>query len=204
MQALKPAALAALTLLAMGCATTMIKTAWHNPEAKQPAYTKVLALAIADQSSNRRVMEDALTVEVAMHGQVRTVPAYTVLPDADIKDEAKIRAAIAKAGADGLVVMRMVSTEKERTYVPGQVYSAPVVYRSWSGYYRVVMPMSYSPSYYRTDEKVRLETMVFTVKDEMLVWAGMSETSNPASITALTQEVAGAVAKDMQKRGLIH
>lgn len=192
-----------LALLAFSCTNTMIKTAWHNPEVKALTYRKVLALAIADQATHRRVMEDTLVADIASVGQVQSVAAHSVLADADIKDEAKIKAAIAKVGADGLVVMRMVGSSQEKTYVKGQVFHAPVVHRTWWGYYRTVVPVSYTPGYYRTDEKVRLETMVFSVADEKLVWAGTSETMNPSSITELTREVAAAVVKDMGTRGLL-
>jgi hypothetical protein len=203
MRILKPAAVILSTLLAFGCASTLVRNAWRNPEAKPVSYKNVLALAIADQASNRRVMEDALVAHISSGSRARAVAAYSLLPDADVKDEARIRAAIAQAGADGLVVMRMVARDKETTYVPGQVYAVPVAYRGWWGYYRRVVPMSYAPGHYRTDEKVSLETMVFTVADEMLVWAGMSETTNPDSISTLTREVATAVTKDMQRRRLL-
>lgn len=197
------AVVVAMALLSPGCASTLIRDAWHNPEAKPTAYKNVLTLALAEPATNRRLIEDALVAHISRGSDVRAVAAYTVLADADVKDEAKIRAAIAQTNADGLVVMRMVGSQTETTYVPGHTYSVPVMYRRWWGYYRTVVPMVSTPGYFRNDEKVRLETTVFSVADEMLVWAGMSETTNPSSISALTAEAATAVVKDMRKRRLI-
>jgi len=55
----------------------------------------------------------------------------------------------------------------------------------------------------RTDTIVSVETLVYSMKQNKLVWAGQSKTTNPSKIDAFVKEIADAVAKEMKKQGLI-
>jgi hypothetical protein len=52
------------------------------------------------------------------------------------------------------------------------------------------------------DRIVSLETLVFSVPKNALLWAGMSETENPKTAAAVVAEVVKEAAKEMEKQGL--
>ena len=54
----------------------------------------------------------------------------------------------------------------------------------------------------RDDRVVSLETLIFSVPKDALVWAGMSETENPKNAAAVVAEVVKEAAKEMKKQGL--
>jgi hypothetical protein len=62
---------------------------------------------------------------------------------------------------------------------------------------------AYSPGYLRTDTIVNVETLVYDLKADKLVWAGKSQSTNPDRVDALIKELVAAAAAEMKKQGLI-
>jgi hypothetical protein len=50
---------------------------------------------------------------------------------------------------------------------------------------------------------VSVETLVYSLKQNKLVWGGQSQTTNPNNIDNFVREVANAVAEELRKEGLI-
>jgi hypothetical protein len=92
----------------------------------------VVALVMTQNASARRAAEDALARELtALCAQ--GVAAYTLLPDAQAKDEAAAKAALSASGAVGVVVMRPVAREQEVSSTPSTMYMGPRYRGFWGG-----------------------------------------------------------------------
>jgi hypothetical protein len=96
--------------------------------------------------------------------------------------------------------MRLIKSERQVTQVPG-AYAMP--YPRFWGCYGHAWPIVYDPGYLRTDTIVQVETKVYSLTDDKLIWADLSETFNPRDAQALVRSGAQAVANDLQKQGLI-
>jgi hypothetical protein len=185
-------------LILAACSTTAFHSTWKAPDAK-PVWArggKVLALVISNNQASRRVAEDALARELTKRGAAG-IPAYTVIADADLRSEAQARQAFEKTGAAGVVVLRPVSKEKE-------VYSTPAVYTGpygtlWGGYY----PGAWGAAQVHTDTIVTVETLVYSLRQNKLVWAGESRTTNPSDMDAFVQELVAEAAEAMKKQGVL-
>src|SRR3954468_25022 len=105
-------ALAALLFEACSHQTVLTKSA-SAPTAAPLHFTKIFVLALVPDDFNRRL------VEVAVKEQVTNVPVvagYQYLEDtSDLKSKDKVFKAIKDSGADGLVVMRLVSMDHSVT-----------------------------------------------------------------------------------------
>lgn len=201
---IKAAALLVVVLsLASACASTRIVDRWRNPEVGAISFQKVVAMAIVKDAGRRRVLEDAMAAEITALGGATAQPAYTIVPDEQVRDDAATRRVFEREGFDGAVMLRVVGSNTTQTYVPGRVTSVPVYYRTLWGYYRYWVPVEYDPGYVRTDRNVRVETIVYSVKDEQMVWSGLSETVNPDSARRLVRGVAKAVVSDLRRDRLL-
>lgn len=192
----------AVLSLAAACASTRIVDRWRNPEVGAISFEKVVAMAIVKDAGRRRVLEDAMAAEIQAVGATAQ-PAYTFVPDEQVRDDAAARRHFEREGFDGAVMLRVVGANTTQTYVPGRVTAVPVYYRTLWGYYRYWVPVEYDPGYVRTDRNVRVETIVYSVKDEQMVWSGLSETLNPDSARALVRGVAKAVVSDLRRDRLL-
>ena len=185
----------------VACATTGFSSTWRNPEA-QPLRvegSRVAALVMHENEASRREAEDVLAREITARG-AEGVPMYTVLPGANV-DEAQARAALEQAGFAGIVVMRPVGTEQQITGTP-TMYMGPRYAGFWGGYYGYGWGAPYGTDI-RTDTIVSIETLVYSLSQNRLVWGGQSRTTNPSDVDALVREVAAAVAGELADEGLI-
>jgi len=48
-----------------------------------------------------------------------------------------------------------------------------------------------------------VETLVYSLEQDRLVWAGVSRTFNPSEIEGFVSELASAITKEMTKAGLL-
>jgi hypothetical protein len=187
--------LGVLVALALtSCSSTKLVTKWQAPAVEPLAFSKVLALALAPEESLRRVAEEDLC------GQVKSVackPAYLVIPESEMSDVAKMKALVRRAGFDGAVVFRVVSAKEKVTYVP------PSYGPTFWGYYRYAGPITYDPGYYRADQIVRVETSIYSLRQDQLLWVATTETMNPKSVGSLVEDVAKAVRRELERDKLI-
>ena len=196
----RPFALLA-TLALAGCASTGFQSTWRNPEA-QPIRAegeRVAAVVMAKNEANRRAAEDALAREITAQGAIG-VAMYTVAPD--VANEAAARAALEKAGFAGVVVMRPVGSQQEIT-ATSTMYAGPSYAGYWGGYYGYGWGAPWGGTEIRTDTLVSVETLVYSLKQNRLVWGGQSQTTNPSNVESFVREVANSVAKELRREGLI-
>jgi hypothetical protein len=184
------------------CATTEFTSTWTSPDPQPVDYSgrKVAAIVVSPDESARRTGEDALAREISARGAVG-VPAYTLLALDELRDHAAARAKLLQAGIEGAVVMRVTGKEQQVTAAPG-AYAGPR-YSSFTAYSRYGWSSVDDPTYLETDTIVAVETLVYELEPDRLVWGGMSETFEPTDVERFVVELADAVVDQMQAEGLI-
>jgi hypothetical protein len=75
-------------------------------------------------------------------------------------------------------------------------------YSSFWSYYSYGWSSYYIPGVDRVDTVVVVETLVFSVTSDMLLWAAVTETKNPRDLQRFVLDLVNATAKEMQKHGL--
>jgi hypothetical protein len=195
------------SLLALGflaCSTTTFDSTWRNPEARTLQLTgkKVAAIFVNKNTAMRHAAEDALAREITAHG-AQGVPGYSVLADDEIRDQPKVKAKLEGLGFAGVVVMRVAGKETQVNYTPATYYGSPY-YRTWGGYWGYGWGAAYDPGYMSVEKIVKIETLVYSLDQGLLVWAGVSRTTDPTQVDSFITEVAREAGNQMDKDGLLH
>lgn len=195
--------LAALILTLVACSSTTFESTWVAPDARPVRLTgkKVVGLFMSKNPATRRVAEDAMAREITARG-AQGVPAYTVLSDAEVKDQDAVKAKLDRLGFSGVVVMRVVGKETQYSYQPDTVWVRPYYRQFWGGYYRWGWGTVYEPGYLNVDKIVKVETLVYSLEQDKLIWAGISRTVDPARIDSFIGDLAKAVSDRMTKDGI--
>jgi hypothetical protein len=193
-----------VALVTIACSTTTFQSTWRSPDARplRLAGRKVAAVFISKNATFRRRAEDALAREISARG-AQGMPAYTVLSDDEVKDQAVAREKFEKLGFSGAVVMRVVGSETQYTYEPGIVWSRPHYHHFWGGYWGWGWGTVWEPAYLTVDKIVKVETLVYSLEQDQLVWAGVSRTVDPQQVDSFIAELAAAVSDQMAKDGLL-
>ena len=196
---------AAAMMATFACASTTFNSSWKAPEAGPLNFKgkKVAALVMSQDESMRYGSEDALAREITARGAVG-MPAYTVIPKEVIKDKEKAKEFLEKAGVQGVVAMRVVGKDQQITSSPGTYWGSTYYATFWGGgYYGSGWAGVYDPGYLRTDTFVMVETLVYSLDQNKLVWAGQTQTKNPTEVRPFIQDLASKVAAELKKQGLI-
>jgi len=192
-------ALLVASLLGMSCASSSMSSTWKDPSA-QPisvAGKKAVAVVMSPNPGQRRAAETSVANEITKRG-LQTIPSYVLLPEGAARDTAQARRVLQEAGVEIVVSMKVVDSKERTTYTPGTAY-----YGSTWGYWGYGWGAAYSPGYMTTDQIVSVETLIFSVSQNKLVWAGQSETTNPSNIDSFIAELVHVVGNEVRKSGIL-
>lgn len=154
----------------------------------------VVALYESHDGAQRRTVEDAMTRKLAQRG-VHAVPAYSVLDDNESADYKTAKDTLAAKGFDAVLEIRLISKENEQTTT---YYS-----NTWDGWGYWGWGGPYAYDYYVYDTPVvRIETNLYSLHDDSLVWSGRTKTTDADTMNEVVDEVTTAVATTLEKRGV--
>ena len=191
------AATAAVTLAA--CATTSLQSTWKDPAAAPLNLKgkKVVALVVTDEEALRYAAEDEAAREITAHGGVG-VPAYRLLPQAQIREKERARAIFEREGIEAVVVVRPVAKEQA---LSGSFWGSPGYSSFWGpGFWGGGFG---GDGYLRTDTILIVETLVYSLQQNQLVWASQSQTMNPTQVGSFVRELSKTLGTEMEKQGLL-
>jgi hypothetical protein len=193
--------LLSLFIFAAACGpSTKIEKTWTDPSftpATAKAFEKFLVVGLLKDESTRRIAEDKLARATNGKG----IQSYTYLKPGDTLSTSagELSERMKKEGFDGVVVMRLVNMEKSTSYVPGSSYG----YGGWHGYYRYAAPMYASPGYYTEDKTYFVETNVYSLESDKLLWSGTTSTLNPSKPDKMIDDVIATLKEQLKKQGLV-
>ncbi len=196
--------LIALSLPAWGRGVKYVKT-WKNPEAQPGTWKgkKVLALVKTRLTDARQGAEQALVQELQKLG-IQGVEATSLVPPGAEKDRDAARRILTEAGIAGALVMQVLEVRGDNYLIGGQAYipgsvATSAFYSSWEGGWSG----AYAPTNIGTETTLVVETLVYSVDQDKLVWRGTSETTNPKEVGDTMQKLVTATGKQLKKAGLV-
>jgi hypothetical protein len=159
---------------------------------------KVVAVLISHDDSLRMSVEEAMARELTARGPVG-VAGYRTIPAELLQDPAKARAWFERTGAAGVVVLRVLSVDKET--VASAVVWSTMYYQDFNNYYATGWGTA-TPIRTRQVTTIAVETMLFDMANGKLIWGGVTESTNPKNVQTYIAGLAGEIAKELQREGL--
>jgi hypothetical protein len=185
----------------VGCGpSTKIEHSWRDPgyTVDTASHPKFVVCALLANESTRRAVEQ----EIVTRSKGRAMPSYQYFSTGQIKgNEDAYTKKMMDDGASIIVIMRLADQKTTQTYVPGTTSYG--YYGSWGGYYGYAAPMYYDPGYVRTDVHYSTEINIYDIRQNKLVWSGLTSTVNPSDAREMTREVADAVQYEMHQQGFL-
>ena len=175
------AAATALTLAA--CASTELVNQWSNPAYTSPSFKKIMVIGVTKQAGIRRTFEDEFVAQLKAAG-VSAIPSYLYIPQDGPVGEAVLKQALKEAGADAVMITRLVGVQKKTKIAPGYyppdpaMAVHPLYTTAWNDYYEP--PIVYQSEVYTS------ETSLYDTLKNQVVWRGTAQTTAPGN---LSQEI---------------
>jgi hypothetical protein len=193
--------LLALTTIAVTAAPKLTNV-WKSPEVARLNFAgkKVAALVLTSNQSLQMSGEEALARELTARG-VGGVATYRIAPSEVLKNVETAKAWFEKVKVEGVVALRPVSLEKSKE--ASAILWTSGYYPSFWGYYGYGWSNAYVPLSTRDVTTITVETLVYDIARDQLVWAAASNTRDPETLQEFIKDLVNAAVKEMRKAKLV-
>ncbi|PKB18185.1 hypothetical protein [Flavobacterium sp. 5] len=196
---------------------TSIVSSWKDPNAtlSKEQFKKVLVVALAKDESTRRATEN----RIASINPTVLNPSFNYLnqQNLNLTQEQKI-SIVQSEGFDGAITLRFIRADKQTEYVPGTSnYYGGMGYpgmgygyvggygmgygAGFGGWYGAYAPAYYTPGYYQENVYYYIETNIFDLKNNKLVWSATTKSLDVSDINTTVDEIMEACVQQMRADG---
>jgi len=205
--------LSGVAFLLSSCANTKISQSWVEPNHTK-SYNDLLIIGIAESEQSRRAYESYFITELEEH-KIEAVASYTLIKSNEKMDRDTVVKAIDGLEIDAVLVTHMVAVDEETVYRPGNYgygygsvgygggYYGGGHYGGLYSYYPHVNSYVHKPGYYTTHETYTLESNLYDVASEELIWSARTRTFSPESVDEVIVDLTKLLIKDLEDKGLI-
>lgn len=196
--------LSGLFFLLSSCASTKITQSWVEPDNKK-IYKDLLIIGVGESEQNRRAYESYFVEELKRIG-IEAVASYKLIKSNQKIERATVAKAITGLGIDGVLITHLLAVDEETIYRPSMDYM-PMYGSGYYGglysYYPHVNTYVHRPGYYTKHETFTIETNLYDVESEELVWSAQSRTFSPDSVDKVIKDLTKLLIKDLSDKNLI-
>ncbi len=209
-------------LNAAACSNTKLSQTWSDPEFTA-SYKDIMIVGVAQSEQLRRAYETYFSNQLRDRG-VQALASYKLINhESEQKiglDKGSFRNIVASAikgsEIDAVLITHLVSIEEEDIYRPsmdyrpvygpayGPTFYSAGYYNNMYGYQGYVTTYVQQPGYFTHEQTYILETSLYDVESEELVWATRSRTFAPESMDYAIKELTGLIIDDLVSRKIIH
>jgi hypothetical protein len=200
--------LAAIIVSSCGSNTSIVNS-WRDPKITiaQEHFKKVLVVVLVKDEASRRVAENRVA---ASNPIFKTSYQYLNETITQLTKEQKLKI-LQDENFDGVITMRLVSIDKETNYVPGTytgmyyggfdgMYTGVYGY-GFGNWYGMYSPSFYDPGYYQETTSYMVETNIFSLKENKLIWTGTTKSDYVTDLGQTVDAIMQAVVAEMRKDG---
>jgi hypothetical protein len=201
-----------LLFLASCSSGTTIVSSWKDPKVnnENTEFKKIMVVALVKNEATRRVVENRIAaIGPKFHSSYALLNGTSL----DLSKEQKLKI-LKDENYDAVVTMRLVDTVKETNYVPGAntsihyggyggMYGGYGAYGGFGGWYGMYSPNYYDPGYYQDTTSYLVETNIFSLKSDKLVWTGTTKSTSGTDVGLLVDSIIATVIEEMKKDGFV-
>ncbi len=190
-----------------GCSTTSVTGIWKKSGYTAQPFTSIMVVALTKDPGNQFLWENTMATRLRQDGNktvITTLNAFPHYKEMEVIDKKKIIDYVNNNNIEGILVTRLVDTKQEKIYhpPPNRHYGGSYgYYNNFGSYYSHAQASS--RGYMTTQTIVLLETNLYQVKNQELIWSLSSETIESGSIPQLIDSVIKKVLETLKKDQLI-
>jgi hypothetical protein len=160
---------------------------------------KVAAVVVTDDDSLRIAGEESLARELTARG-LEGVATYRIAPKEELRKPETAKMWFERAGVEGAVVLKPLAAGQRTAYTSGTWVSP--YYSSLWGYWGSAWGSVYIPGSARRETVVTVESIIYSVTKNELLWAAVTETSDPENLQEFVEELVKESVKQLHEQGL--
>lgn len=154
---------------------------WSDPALQHGSVKSVFVVGVSESPIIRQSYEETF-VQALQSSKLKVIPGRELIPDIKQVDKDAVAAELKKMGVTHVMVTRVVDRKQVEQYHPPSYVSVGVGYGGYPGYYGgwgSYMSVGYttmaSPGYTTLHTVVSVESNLYDLNTEKMVWTGLSE-----------------------------
>jgi hypothetical protein len=184
------------TFLLFGCSQTKVTSVWVDQEYQGDGIDHVFVVGVSSDGGLRRIFEDEFVTLFKQRG-VEATSSYRLLPDEDLRDEKKMDSTVKESGSDTILMTQILDVRTDKHYNPPEY----AYVGGWHGYYNRAYQVS--PGYTVEYETAVLETNLYDLKTDKLIWSARSDTPADGSAGKHIKDFARSIINQLAEAKLI-
>lgn len=197
-----------LLLLATGCNTTKITSAWKAPDIVPREYKKIMVLGLIHETDRnlREDMENHLVGDLKELGYNALSSYAEYGPKAFEKmDETEALTKLKDSAVDAVITIVLLDKKKEKNYVPERMFYSPYGYyhNNFWGYRSALYVRIYQPGYYVTNTRYFWESNLYDMENQKLVYSLQTQSFDPDDTDLLGHQYGRLIVNKMSKENII-
>ncbi len=207
---IKPVFLLLFCSLISSCSANRLLSSWNDPTFENPQPGEILIIAIARDETKRRIFEDTFADSLT-HTKMKGIPSYTVSKQSAEPNLEELRATVKKTGAEYVLITHIVGAKEQSFHQRASIVVGTNTYpesthtygASLYSYYPFIFRSVHAPGVYTETVKVILETNIYDVKTEKIIWTARSESTNPVMTRDYYQNLINLFVDDLKNKNLL-
>ncbi len=202
-----------ITALMLGaCSTAKEPTSvWVNKEKIEgKSFSNIFIVVMTADVRARVRLESDLAAEVVARG-LKAVKSLDVLP-VSIKDpktpsKEEVVSKVKESGCDAVFVASLLKKEESVRHTSATSTYTVLPYYSYTGtyygYYSNWYPTVSTPGYYSHDKSYFMQSNLYDVASEEIMWSAQSKVFSPGSLEAFSKSYISTLIKQLEKEALL-
>ena len=188
-----------LAFLIISCAGTDLTQTEVSEGYDGKPVSNIFVIAITGNEHNRRAFEKKFVAHLKSVGVdgVSSEDAIPMPPDLVLKKETILKA-VNQYGNDAVIITHLTGKKVEDVHTRGGGGN-----QGFHGFYLSQLTYAHDPGYSSSSTTVHLETNLYDVKTEKLIWSGSSKTLSRDANDQIIDEVIKAVITNLQQNKII-
>lgn len=182
----------AFLMVVSSCRSTELIGSWKREDLAPKSYKDVGVVVMTPNMSTRSIVESDIAIILRQKG-IKATPTFDIFPfaakrglfeEVDAEEmRQRVKERVTKFGFEALLIVAVLDQETETRYNQGSSFSVavPAYQYNYYGYYQWAYATVSAPGYYTTKTTYFLESNLYDVASEGLIWTGQTKTKKDAS-----------------------
>jgi len=198
-----------------GCKTTKssvdVIASWVNKDSITPkkTYSSVFITVLTQNMTVRSSLERDLAAAATANG-IKAVQSLAVLtPVTGVADSVILEAfgrMVKKSGCETVLLVSLLDSKSDTKYVPGHNYNPYPYYGYYGtfyGYYAQTYNTISTPGYYETNNTYYIESNLYDVETQGILFSIQTKAVNPDDITKSSQKFTSTLIEEIKRNGFL-
>ena len=194
-------ATAPLLLLFLACGQSEMLHSWTNPQPPGDGYGRILVIALLADHADRQVFEGEFVDQIRGY-KLDAVPSYEALGTTPLTLE-NVRSVVKRDQFDTVFLVETLSIDQATTsWVTGGQSSQTIPseeQRKFGSTYQDSQNLMNDPKYNSVTTIATIQTSIYHVETEDLLWRGTSRTYDPGPASQIVPPLSNMIVRTIQR-----